>query len=145
MDEPTPCVPDRLEENGGCPLLPENFEETVTVPYDVDCRKVCREYKQSNQNGIQVGFTCDATLCTDPANRALWAEACKGLGKHSTSEILRLEYEAGYSCAASQICGCKPNRKTNEEIWRLDQAQRAEGTDTQCVINKTLCGTEPRW
>jgi hypothetical protein len=125
--------------------LPPNYEEIVTIPYDVDCRKVCSEYKQSNQNGIQVGFTCDATLCTDPSNRALWAEACKGLGKHSTSEILKLEYEVGYSCAASQICGCEPNKKTNEEIWRLNEAQKKLDPDvvTQCEYNGTLCGTEP--
>jgi hypothetical protein len=87
IDPQAACVPDRPGEEG-CPLLPENFRETVTVPYDVNCRKVCREYKQSNQNGIQVGFTCDATLSTDPNNWALWAEACMGLGKDSTSEIL---------------------------------------------------------
>ena len=144
QEEPTPtCIPDRPGESG-CPLLPEDFRETVTVPYDVDCQKVCSEYKQSNQNGIQAGFTCDATICTDPDNRALWAEACMGLENDSTSEILRLEYEVGYSCAASQICGCEPNQKTNEEIWRLDQVQLEEGIETQCQYNGTLCGTKPQ-
>jgi hypothetical protein len=144
IDPQAACDPDRPGDDG-CPILPPNYKETVTIPYDVDCRKVCSEYKQSNQNGIQVGFTCDATLCTDPSNRALWAEACKGLGKHSTSEILKLEYEVGYSCAASQICGCEPNKKTNEEIWRLNEAQKKLDPDvvTQCEYNGTLCGTEP--
>ncbi len=147
FDPPTfpECIPDAPGENG-CPLLPEDFEEgDVPVPPDVSCQKVCSEYKQSNQNGIQVGFTCDATLCTDPSNRALVADACMGLGKHSTSEILKLEAEVGFSCAASQICGCEPNKKTNEEISRLNEIQRAEpGIDPQCDVNGTLCGTEPR-
>jgi hypothetical protein len=138
------CFPDRPVDDGGCPLLPEDFEEgDVPVPDDVSCQKVCSEYKQSNQNGIQVGFTCDTTLCTDPTNRDLVLSACSGLDKHSTSEILKLEFKAGFSCAASQICGCEPNKKTNEEIWRLNKFQEeVDGVETQCLINGTLCGTE---
>ena len=144
IDKPTPppCVPDAPPGKSGCPILPPDFKETVAVPDDVSCQKVCSEYKQSNQNGIQVGFTCDTTLCTDPSNLALWAEACRGLDKHSNSEILKLETEIGFSCAASQICGCEPNKKTNEEIWRLNEAQNPDVV-TQCEYNGTLCGTEP--
>jgi hypothetical protein len=139
------CVPDASPDKSGCPLLPEDFKETVTVPSNVSCQKVCSEYKQSNQNGIQVGFTCDAVLCTDPSNRALVAQACGGLEKHSTSEIIKLETEVGYSCAASQICDCEPNKKTNEEISGLNDAQRADGVQPQCDVNETLCGTgEPQ-
>ena len=123
--------------------MPPDFKETVAVPDDVSCQKVCREYKQSNQNGIQVGFTCDATLCTVDADPALLARACAGLGKHSLSEIIKLETRVGYSCSASQICDCQPNKKTNEEIWRLNDAQRANDIKPQCDQNFTLCGTKP--
>ena len=138
------CVPDV----GGneCPLLPPGFQEgDVPVPSDVSCQKVCSEYKQSNQKGIQVGFTCDATLCTAASDPALWIKACAGLDKHSVSEIIKLETLVGYSCAASQICGCEPNKKTNEEIWRLNAAQRHHKPpiEPQCDYNGTLCGTEP--
>ena len=139
------CFPDRPEDKGGCPLLPNDFKQgDVPIPDDVSCQKVCSEYKQSNQNGIQVGFTCDTTLCTDPTNRDLVLSACSGLDKHSTSEILKLEFRTGYSCAASQICGCEPNKKTSAEIWRLNKFQEeVDGVETQCLINGTLCGTEP--
>jgi hypothetical protein len=139
---PPPCVPDAPPGKSGCPILPPDFKETVAVPDDVSCQKVCSEYMKSNQNGIQVGFTCDTALCTDPSNLALWAEACRGLDKHSNTEILKLETEVGFSCAASQICGCEPNKKTNEEISRLNDIQRAEpGIEPQCDVNGTLCGT----
>lgn len=135
------CWPDLPPDAGGCPLLPPNFH--VKVPRDISCQTVCSEYKQSNQNGIQVGFTCDATLCTVESDPALVARACAGLGKHSVSEIIKLETRVGYSCAASQICDCQPNKKTNEEIWRLNDAQWREGILTQCEQNFTLCGTMP--
>jgi hypothetical protein len=109
----------------------------------LSCQTVCSEYKQSNHNGIQVGFTCDATLCTTDSDPALVANACGGLAKHSVSEILKLEVAVGYSCSASQICGCEPNKKTNEAIWRLNEAQRALGIESQCRQNGTLCGTKP--
>ena len=134
------CVPDAPAPYG-CPLLPRNF--LPPLPANVSCQEVCSEYKQSNQNGIQVGFTCDATLCTAASDPALVASACTGLGKHSVAEILKLETEVGYSCSASQVCGCQPNRKTNEEIGRLNAVQRSEGIVTQCAYNGTLCGTGP--
>jgi hypothetical protein len=136
------CVPDAPPDKSGCPILPLGFN--VDVPDDVSCQKVCSEYKQSNQKGIQVGFTCDAVLCTDPSNQVLVEDACRGLDKHSTSEIIKLETKVSYSCAASQICDCEPNKKTNEEIWRLNEAQKLDpGVVTQCEYNETLCGTEP--
>ena len=135
------CWPDAPPEASGCPLLPAAFQ--VTVPSDVSCQTVCSEYKQSNHNGIQVGFTCDATLCTAPSEFALVKEACTGLAKHSVSEIIKLETKVGYSCAASQICGCQPNKKTNEEIFRLNAIQKELHIDTQCEQNGTLCGTKP--
>lgn len=138
---PHDCWPDAPAESGGCPLLPPNY--LPPVPRNVSCQEVCSEYKQSNQKGIQVGFTCDATLCTAASDPALVKSACTGLAKHSVSEVLKLEIEVGYSCAASQICGCQPSKKTNEEIWRLNQAQGELQIETQCDLNGTLCGTRP--
>jgi hypothetical protein len=145
---PTPPIPGPdcwPDAPGGCPLLPPDFQITVSVPSDVSCQTVCSEYKQSNQNGIQVGFTCDTTLCTAlESNPAFVLSACAGLHKHSVSEIIKLETEVGYSCAASQICGCQPNKKTNEEIFRLNAIQKnVLHIETQCEQNGTLCGTQP--
>jgi hypothetical protein len=110
----------------------------------VSSQEVCREYTQSNQAGVEVGFTCDATLCTATVDDFdLVQEACSGLGKSSVSEILKLETEVGFSCAASQICGCEPKKKTNEAIFNLNQSQRDLGISPQCDLNGTLCG-EPR-
>jgi hypothetical protein len=134
---PHHCWPDAPGDSG-CPLL--SAGNVPPPPPNVSCREVCGEYKKSNHKGIQVGFTCDATLCTAAADPVLVNDACTGLGKSSISEILALEIEVGYSCAASQVCGCEPNRKTNEEIFRLNQAQRDRGIDPQCDLNGTLCG-----
>lgn len=137
------CIPDAPPPKG-CPLLSPKPPEIPALPAQISCNKVCSEYKKSNTKGIQVGFTCDATLCTAASDAALVAKACAGLDKHGVSEILKLELAVGKSCAASQICGCEPNKKTNEEIWRLNEAQRSEGISPQCAQNGTLCGTKPR-
>jgi hypothetical protein len=139
---PHNCWPDAPGDTG-CPLLPDGF--IPPPPPNASCREVCSEYKQSNQKGIQVGFTCDATLCTAASDPALVAAACTGLAKHSVSEILKLETEVGYSCAARQICSCEPNKKTNDQIFRLNEAQRqlTPPIQPQCDYNGTLCGTQP--
>ena len=63
-------------------------------PSDVSCKQVCDEYKKSLQGGVEVGFTCDATLCTaTKADPDLVEEACSGLGDSNVSEILGLETE----------------------------------------------------
>jgi len=92
--------------------------------------------------GIEVGYTCDATLCTDPTDLALVKDACAGL--EPPPEILKLEFQVGYGCAASQLCGCEPNKKTNEKIYDLNKAQKAKGIKTQCEINNTLCGKKKK-
>jgi hypothetical protein len=112
-------------------------------PPNVSCKEVCSEYQKSNQKGVEIGFTCDATLCTAASDPLLVKEACAGLGKSSVSEILKLEIEVGYSCAASQICGCEPKKKTNEEVYRLNEEQRVRGIAPQCDLNGTLCGAKP--
>jgi hypothetical protein len=114
------------------------------VPSGVSCKAVCSEYKKSNQKGIETGFTCDAALCTAKARDVdIVAEACGGLGKSSLGEILKLEIAVGKSCSASQLCGCEPNKKTNEEIFELNKAQVERGIQPQCIQNGTLCGALP--
>ncbi|MCB1943300.1 MAG: hypothetical protein KDI53_14875 [Candidatus Accumulibacter sp.] len=137
------CIPDALGANG-CPLLSPDPPDIPAPPAQISCNTVCSEYYKSSNKGVQVGFTCDATLCTGAADPDLVAKACAGLDKHGVSEILKLEMAVGKSCAASQICGCQPNKKTNEEIWRLNAAQRSQGIEPQCDQNGTLCGSKPR-
>ena len=132
------CFPD---VPGGCPLLSPNPPQIPPPPSNVSCAKVCAEYKRSNQKGVEIGFTCDATLCTaTPADFDLVQEACSGLENSSVSEILKLETEVGFSCAASQICGCQPDKKTNASIFDLNERQRARSISPQCDLNGTLCG-----
>jgi hypothetical protein len=92
---------------------------------------------------VEVGFTCDATLCTaTKSDFDLVQQACSGLQNSSVSEILKLETEVGFSCAASQICDCEPKKKTNEEIFILNESQREKGIVPQCDLNGTLCGVQ---
>ena len=114
-------------------------------PSNISCANVCAEYRNSARGaGIEVGFTCDATLCTAAkADLDLVKEACSGLGETSVAEILKLETEVGFSCAASQICGCEPQPQTNAAIFSLNARQRARGISPQCDLNGTLCGAIP--
>ena len=139
------CWPDApADSDSPCPLLPPINAGWPNVPPDVSCKAVCSEYKKSNQKGIETGFTCDATLCTAKARDVdIVAEACGGLGKSSLGEILKLEIAVGKSCSASQLCGCEPNKKTNEEIFELNKAQVERGIQPQCIQNGTLCGALP--
>ncbi len=140
---PPSCFPDAPGPSG-CPLLSPKPPDIPAPPSNVSCKKVCDEYKKSKQGGVEVGFTCDATLCTaTKADPDLVQEACSGLGDSPISEILKLEIEVGFSCAASQICGCEPEKKTNEAIFSLNERQRVRGISPQCDLNGTLCGTEP--
>jgi len=136
------CFPDAPGESG-CPLLSPKPPALPVPPTNVSCKEVCAEYKRSNQGGVEIGFTCDATLCTattrDPD---LVQQACSGLENSSVSEILKLETEVGFSCAASQICGCEPNKKTNAEIFIVNDRQRKRNIDPQCDLNGTLCGVQ---
>ena len=142
---PTPptCFPDAPGPTG-CPLLSPKPPEIPAPPSNVSCQEVCDEYKKSNHGGVEVGFTCDAVLCTaTDADPDLVQEACSGLGKGPISEIIKLETQVGFSCSASQICGCEPGKKTNEAIFSLNERQRARDISPQCDLNGTLCGTEP--
>ena len=60
------CLPD-APGGFGCPLYVP--EPRLPPGSAVDCAKVCDEYGSCKQSGgIQAGFTCDATLCTDECN-----------------------------------------------------------------------------
>jgi len=147
---PSPaCIPDIPNDDKGCPLLAKipgsDPPEPViprSVPDNISCKKVCAEYRQSRQAGIEVGFTCDATLCTATGKDfGLVKDACTGLVQNGKiSEILLLETEVECSCCASQICGCEPDAPTNAKIYMLNDRQRRLNITPQCDINGTLCG-----
>ena len=135
------CIPDAPQDFGGCPLLPQDIPPP---PANVDCEEVCEEYQSCRgMGGVEIGYTCDATLCTPACNdRFLVGEACSGLQSCDVSEILKTEEEAGCSCCASQLCGCEPSATTNKVIFDLNKRQRERGITPQCDINDTLCGEE---
>jgi hypothetical protein len=105
------CAPD-TPGSSGCPLRSPKPPDIPVPPSDVSCKQVCDEYKKSLQGGVEVGFTSDATLYTaTKADADLVEEACSGFGDSSVSEILGLETEVEFSCAASQSCDCTPKRR----------------------------------
>ena len=153
------CTPDQAGKNG-CPLYnPNNPVNTQALdPNGSLCQNVCASYQTSTPvtPGLQVGFSCDATLCTtigigqgkgyDPsvkAQAALAGQACQGVGKMTSfAQIALVESLANCSCCASQVCGCStPNAQTNEAISGLNKLQRSQTIEPQCDINGTLCGT----
>ncbi len=136
------CIPDAPEDQCGCPLY---SNETMLPPGSgVDCEKVCDEYNSCLKPGteIQLGYTCDSTLCTSD-NNGLVLDACLGLQNCDLSEVFKAETAADCSCCASQLCSCDANDDTEEKIFALDTAQRALGETPQCDINGTLCGVPP--
>jgi hypothetical protein len=136
------CLPD-VPGGNGCPLLSPKPPVIPAVPSSVSCTQVCAEYGKSIHQGVEVGFTCDATLCTaQPDDSDLVQEACTGLGDSSVAEILKLETLVGRSCSASQICGCAPNKKTNQKMFDLNKRQRARNIAPQCDLNAPLCGAK---
>ncbi len=141
VPSPGACLPD-APGGMGCPLY---VPGSTTLPpgSGVDCGRVCDEYSSCLQTGgVQTGFTCDATLCTDECNdRDLVGTACSQLAQCDISEIVKAETAAQCSCCASQLCGCNPNGNTNTAIAALNQQQRDRGITPQCDINGTLCGS----
>ncbi|HEX4210713.1 MAG TPA: hypothetical protein VHY56_09985 [Candidatus Binataceae bacterium] len=137
---PTACVPD-APGGYGCPLYTDS--KVLPPGSGVDCTKVCDEYKSCKQAaGVQTGYTCDATLCTDECtDRNLLGPACSALAKCDISEIAKAESAASCSCCASQLCKCSPNEQTNKAIYQVNQAQRDLSITPQCDINQTLCGS----
>lgn len=135
-----PCVPDAPENQCGCPL----YTSSTTIPpgSGVDCQKVCNEYNSCLKGDVQLGYTCDATLCTSSTSSLVF-DACLGLQNCDLSEIFKAESAAGCSCCGSQLCNCDANEATEHKVFELDAAQRAKGETPQCDINGTLCGTAP--
>ncbi len=134
------CIPDAPEDECGCGLYQPGV---TTLPPDsgVDCAEVCNEYDScTNSNDVQLGYTCDATLCTSDEG-ALVFEACMGLQNCDLSEIFKAETAAQCSCCASQLCNCSANAITNQKIGELNTQQRNDGETPQCDINGTLCGS----
>jgi hypothetical protein len=151
---PTGCLPDMAGDKG-CPL----YSSTTTYPISAGsplCRDVCKSYRTGIRlPGIQVGYTCAATLCTtvgigqstppppNPLGKAtLLKKACGGLAEQSgLRAILAVEQLDQCSCCASQVCGCAtPDANTQAEIAQLNAQQQTLEITPQCEINGTLCG-----
>jgi hypothetical protein len=105
----------------------------------------CQQYAECKRdNEIEIGLTCDLTLCTATCNdRGLIGPACDGLGSCAKDAIMAVEELAQCSCCATQICGCEANAQTQVAVYELNQVQREAGITPQCDINGTLCGTPP--
>jgi hypothetical protein len=153
------CVPD-LPGEKGCGLFdPEMDYASIIDPNGKLCQNVCDAYGGSvtDSNPFQVGYTCDATLCTtigigqegNPPpigdQASLLGQACNGIQEiDGMKQILLVETLAECSCCASQVCGCDNiDGPTNNEILNLNQEQRDVGINPQCDINGTLCGETP--
>jgi len=168
IDPPaTGCVPD-LPSQKACPLYSPMTQYPV-VPGSPLCQKVCAAYRNGTRQdasgaptNIQVGYSCDAALCTTLGNgqssapppnpfakAGLLQNACGGLAELSgLRAILALEQMARCSCCASQVCGCANagvdiDPDTQAEIAALNAAQQQLGITPQCQINGTLCGAAP--
>lgn len=136
------CVPDAPEEDCGCPLETPN---TTVLPPDsgVNCTTVCQEYNTcfgsgATTSGIQVGYTCDDTLCTSNKSDLL-VTSCNGLQNCDVSEIFKAETAADCSCCASQLCNCDANTATLNKLKAINAAEPT--SSTQCGVNGTLCGS----
>jgi len=141
--QPETCFPDAPGPEG-CPLLPRDEAQWPT--FEANCDLVCEFYSTCRgQDGVQQGFTCDATACTDSCNdRDLLGPACGAItscsGGAAFDAAAKLEIEARCSCCASQLCGCDPDAKTEAAIGALVREQRSRSVVTQCDLNGTLCG-----
>ena len=152
------CTPDMAGTNG-CPLY-DPTKQTVynaTInPNSTLCQNVCASYDTTMQpsSSIQVGYSCDATLCTTigigqgatsspsvKAQATLAQQGCAGVQNMSNfGQVMLVEALANCSCCASQVCGCTGrNSTTNDTLAVLNQAQRNQGITPQCDINGTLC------
>lgn len=152
------CIPDMAGTNG-CPLYDpakQSVYNSTISPTSSLCQNVCASYDTSMQpsTSTQVGYTCDATLCTTigigqhgtsspsvKAQAVLAQQACAGVGSMSNfQQIMLVEALANCSCCASQVCGCTGrNGSTNEALGVLNESQRKQGITPQCDINGTLC------
>jgi hypothetical protein len=160
------CLPD-VPGDKGCPLYSPAQQYPVAAGSPL-CQKVCEAYRNGIRQStgslpasIQVGYSCDATLCTtlgvgesepptvNPLGKAnLLKSACSGLAELSgLRAILALEQMDQCSCCASQVCGCATagvdiDPATQAEIARLNAEQEQLQITPQCQINGTLCGAQ---
>jgi hypothetical protein len=161
---PDGCLPD-VPGQKACPLYSQMTQYPVVKGSPL-CQRVCDAYRndtrQDANGSLQVGYSCDAALCTTlgngqnapaPANPLakanLLQNACGGLAEQSgLRAILALEQVDHCSCCASQVCGCANSGididpVTQAKIARLNAEQQQLGITPQCQINGTLCGAEP--
>ena len=86
------CVPDAPADSCGCGLY---VPGQTTLPPDsgVDCSEVCNEYAScTSGSGVELGYTCDATLCTS-TDHGLVVDACfTQVGIRSAGERTAREY-----------------------------------------------------
>ena len=153
---PNTCIPD-APPDAGCPLFPDGIFSSFD-PSSAVCQAVCEAYKSPDQDGVQLGYACDSTLCTTlglgqdlPLTATmverfgLMGEACSGVQNLDGLDLIaEVETLAGCSCCASQLCGCAEsdiNDLTDGRIFNFNQEQRAVGITPQCDINGTLCGS----
>ncbi len=147
------CLPD-APGGKGCPLYSAQTDYPITKRSPL-CREVCADYRagirrSSNPaapRGIQIGYTCDAALCTtlgngqtkppkhDPLLKAeILKNACGGLSElNGLRAILALEQIDQVSCGASQVCGCDtPGRDidaaTEAQIAALNKRRKRSGS-----------------
>jgi hypothetical protein len=159
------CLPD-APGGAGCPLYSSTTSYPITAGSAL-CTDVCKAYRTGTRQtagpltpaGIQIGYSCDAALCTTvgigqstmspvnpPAKAALLGKACGGLASLTGLQaILALEQADQCSCCASQICGCDTSGTdiapdTDVQITEVNAVQRQLGITPQCDINGTLCG-----
>jgi hypothetical protein len=157
----------KLIGRGGS-LLSRSFPDCGWVPFTEQGRVISSERQRSgvrtqkNGKSVQVGYTCDSTLCTTvglgqdlplplsitgTARAGLIGAGCSGIQDiDGLQAITQLEELAQCSCCASQVCGCAGiddiNAATQSEISSLNQAQEAIGITPQCQLNDTLCGDQ---
>jgi hypothetical protein len=168
IDPPaTGCLPD-VPGDKACPLYSAETQYPVGKGSPL-CRRVCEAYRtgirqgaDGSPSGVQVGYSCDAALCTtlgigqttppppNPLGKAsLLGAACGGLAElRGLPAILALEQVNQCSCCASQVCGCANagsdiDAETQAEIAGLNAQQEQLDITPQCQINGTLCGAQP--
>ncbi len=157
------CVPDVPGAKSTCGLFdPTKDYAAILDPRGALCTNVCSAYASALQadGAAQVGYTCDATLCTTlgigqdnndnfpPAamdRAALLGAACNGIdAMNGIDSVMLVETLAECSCCASQVCECDGmSAATQGEVGALNQQQRNVGIWPQCDINQTLCGATP--
>jgi hypothetical protein len=117
-----------------------------------------RSKKKANGDEIQIGYTCDATLCTTlgigqglifnlkPIDQIeLLNNACSGIqDMGGMSQIILVKRWLHAAAAPARSAADNINDATNQKVFDLNQQQKNAGITPQCDIpsNGTLCGSE---